>query len=138
MLKSISSVLIYSISLSSCATSGDSTLLGLGIGTVVGGGIGATMGANDHNEARAGAVGAAVGAAIGGLAGYLTHKQDEERKRAMQIGNAGDAEGNPALTKPVVKRIWVDDKIEGDRLIRGHWIYVIDRQSTWTSPSRKE
>lgn len=114
-----------------CATSTDSTLLGVGIGSVVGGGMGAGMGTPNHNELRSGLVGAAVGAAIGGLCGYMYHKEDEERKRAQKFASPMDRQGTPEMTMPKIRRIWVPDKADGNQLIRGHWTYSIESPSTW-------
>ena len=41
---------------------------------------------------------------------------------------------NPKLTKPVVRRLWIPQKIEDDGrvMIEGHWRYEIERDSTWS------
>ena len=41
---------------------------------------------------------------------------------------------NPKLTKPVVRRLWIPQKIEDDGrvMIDGHWRYEIERDSTWS------
>lgn len=41
----------------------------------------------------------------------------------------------PKLTKPVVRKIWILEKIEDDGLTMtgGHWKYLIDRGSTWAN-----
>lgn len=41
---------------------------------------------------------------------------------------------NPKLTKPVVRRLWIQQKIEDDGrvMIDGHWRYEIERDSTWS------
>ena len=41
----------------------------------------------------------------------------------------------PKLTKPVVRKIWIPEKIEDDGLTMtgGHWKYLIDRGSTWAN-----
>lgn len=38
----------------------------------------------------------------------------------------------PSLTSPKVTRVWVPDKIEGDKYIEGHWVWVLERGSTWS------
>ena len=42
-------------------------------------------------------------------------------------------EANPKLTKPVVEKIWIPDKIEDDgmTLTGRHWKYLIHRGTTW-------
>jgi hypothetical protein len=121
-----------------CATSSNSILLGVGIGAGVGGGMGVGMGSSDHNEVRIGVAGAVVGAAIGGLSGYLYHKEQEERKRAQaQLSPGNDGQGTPSMTMPRVRRVWVPDKIEGNQLIRGHFVYEIESSSTWRMDDEK-
>lgn len=41
----------------------------------------------------------------------------------------------PKLTKPVVRKIWVPDKIEDDGLTMtgGHWKYFIDKGASWAN-----
>lgn len=38
----------------------------------------------------------------------------------------------PSLTSPEVRRIWVPEKIEGNKFIEGHYMYVIDKPSVWS------
>ncbi len=38
----------------------------------------------------------------------------------------------PSLTSPEVRRMWVPEKIEGNKFIEGHYMYVIDRPSVWS------
>lgn len=119
--------------LSGCSTLKESTLLGIGVGSVVGAGVGAAAGSPRGNENRGAMTGAAVGAALGGLMGFLDFKE-RSKKEAMKIGS-GTGAGNsdaPFLTKPKVQRVWVPEKVEGDKYISGHWIYVIERPSVWS------
>ena len=37
----------------------------------------------------------------------------------------------PGLKNAEVKTIWVPDKIDGNRWEVGHYLYVIDKPSTW-------
>lgn len=39
---------------------------------------------------------------------------------------------DPQLTRPIIKKIWVEDNIVGDRYIMGHWEYQIERNSSWS------
>lgn len=38
----------------------------------------------------------------------------------------------PSLTSPEVRRIWVPEKIDGNKFIKGHYMYVIDKPSVWS------
>jgi hypothetical protein len=38
----------------------------------------------------------------------------------------------PSLTSPEVRRIWVPEKIEGNKFVDGHYMYVIDKPSVWS------
>ena len=134
MFKLITPILLLS-SITGCATALDSTLLGAGVGATAGAGIGSAAGSPNHNEIRAGAVGAVTGAVFGGLLGYLTN-HEEEKKRLAQTKDKENL-GTPELTKPIVRRVWVPSKIEGEHFIEGHFQYVIERPSVWRSTDDK-
>lgn len=36
------------------------------------------------------------------------------------------------LTSPKVRKVWVPEKIEGDKYIEGHWMWVLERTTTWS------
>jgi hypothetical protein len=38
----------------------------------------------------------------------------------------------PFLTSPKVRKVWVPEKIENDKFIEGHWMWVLERTSTWS------
>ena len=38
----------------------------------------------------------------------------------------------PELTRPKVKKIWVKDKVIGNRYIKGYWEYIIKENSEWS------
>lgn len=38
----------------------------------------------------------------------------------------------PSLTVPKVRKVWVPEKIEGDKYIEGHWMWVLERSTTWS------
>lgn len=44
-------------------------------------------------------------------------------------------EAAPKLTKPIVRKIWIPEKIEDDGLTMtgGHWKYLIDKGATWSN-----
>ncbi len=39
---------------------------------------------------------------------------------------------SPSLTLPKVRKVWVPEKIEGDKYIEGHWMWVLERTTTWS------
>ncbi|OQW49797.1 MAG: hypothetical protein A4S09_03310 [Proteobacteria bacterium SG_bin7] len=39
----------------------------------------------------------------------------------------------PGLKNAEVKTIWIPDKIEGNRFEEGHYIHLIDKQTTWSA-----
>lgn len=45
--------------------------------------------------------------------------------------NKSDAK-SPSLTTPKVRKVWVPEKIEGDKYIEGHWMWVLERTTTWS------
>ena len=53
-------------------------------------------------------------------------KKERERVKSQA------EEMTPLLTRPKVKRVWVEDKVQGKRFIRGHWEYIIEEQSEWS------
>ena len=42
-----------------------------------------------------------------------------------------DESDSPLLKSPKVKKYWQQDKIEGKKFIKGHWVYEIEEQSIW-------
>lgn len=38
---------------------------------------------------------------------------------------------SPFLKSPKIKKVWQEDKIEGRKFIKGHWIYEIEEQPVW-------
>lgn len=133
MIRILVSLLTLTLLSSSCATSQDSIFFGMTTGAAIGGGFGAAVGHSDHNELRAGAVGLVSGAIIGGLLGYLTHKDQAYKATRNELPR--DKVSTPSLTKPVVRRVWVPDKVEGEKLVRGHWVYILEKSSGWRDDS---
>ena len=39
----------------------------------------------------------------------------------------------PGLKNAEVKTIWIPDKIEGNRFEEGHYMHLIDKQTTWSA-----
>ena len=90
------------------------------------------------------AKGALVGGALGLAAGWFVHekaqRRDERTRRELllnleKFGVGGvpkaDGGGNPALAKPVVDSEWVETRVEGNKLIEAHRVWVIKENSRW-------
>lgn len=41
-------------------------------------------------------------------------------------------ENVPQLTSPKVRRVWVAPRIEGDKYFDGHYMYVIEKNTSWS------
>jgi hypothetical protein len=55
-------------------------------------------------------------------------------KVKIDTKNTASKDANvPSLTSPEVRRIWVPEKIEGNKFIEGHYMYVIDKPSVWSN-----
>ena len=123
-------LLAASLSLSACATLQDSLLVGGIMGAAAGGTIGNQ---SSNHDPRSTAIGAITGAAIGSLFGYLGHKEKarKEAERQAQVNALQGKPQIPTVTTPQVRAIWVEDKIENDQFISGHYIFVIDRPATF-------
>ena len=122
--------LLISVSLlSSCATQTKSLFLGAGIGVVAGGLVGAAVGQNGSREDQTKAI--AIGAAAGAVAGGLIGSQVKPNQTKNE--SAGTNPLTPSLKGPEVRRLWIEDKIDasGTKYETGHWLYLIERQSTW-------
>ncbi len=37
----------------------------------------------------------------------------------------------PSLRNAEVKTLWIPDKVESDRFEEGHYLYIIEKPSTW-------
>lgn len=121
-------LLMTSLLFTSCATTTQSALLG----AAVGGGIGAGVGQLESKNFRGTATGLLIGAGVGGLVGLLSHK-DQEKRPADELPAAKPDEAEfPPLTKPKLRSMWVPDKIEGNKYIKGHFIYVIEDPGNWS------
>lgn len=57
----------------------------------------------------------------------------KKKKNQNQVNSSESNEiSSPLLTKPKVKKIWVPEKIEGDKFIEGHWMWVLERTTSWS------
>ncbi len=120
-------LIVVLISLTQCATLEKSLLFGAATGGAMGSGFGVAAGKN----VKSGLFGGAIGAVIGAAFSYLGHRDKEQKEAFLKDGTKekGGKEKIPSLSAPEVRRIWVPDKIEGNRYEAGHHVYILDRQS---------
>jgi len=122
-------VLFICLALSGCSTMRDSILLGAGTMGALGTGVGAAAG----NNVGGALLGLGIGALVGGTVGYLAHKDRENKERLSKSGSPkSDDSKVPSLTSPEVRRVWVPEKIDGNKFIEGHYMYLIERNSVWS------
>lgn len=115
--------------LNACATTGQSTLLGATVGGVTGAALGQAHSQNSEGTAT----GAVIGAGLGAVMGFLSHMGKKKAEvKTEQPKPGSDEDTFPALTKPKLRSIWVPDKVEGNKYIKGHWIYVIENAGSWS------
>ncbi len=110
----------------SCSTLSKSVLLGGSIGGTAGG----AMGSQNGNTDSGAALGALVGAGLGNLVFQNKHKQSARPKSSSDRLELDDLD-SPFLKSPKVRKYWHQDKIEGKKFIKGHWIYEIEEQPVW-------
>lgn len=39
---------------------------------------------------------------------------------------------SPSLTAPKVSKVWVPEKIEGDKYIEGHYMWILEKTTSWS------
>jgi hypothetical protein len=127
-------ILLLSISLISCATMRDSILTGAAVGGATGALVGNAAGQNTGEAEKGTLTGAAIGIAVGGLVGYLSHKGKEKKEQSKVSSEPNGDADIPFLRAPSVRRYWQPDKIDGRKFIKGHFVYEIEENSTWTKP----
>ena len=117
------------IALCGCASMEKSVLLGSAAGGALGSGIGLGV----EQSAGSALLGLGIGAVVGGVMGFGVHK-DQEAKRGQLATPAITKDFKskvPGVSTPEVRRVWIPEKIEGNKYIEGHYIYVIDRGAVW-------
>ena len=126
-------LLVSSISyLCSCASVQRSTILGAALGGVSIGAAGSMIAGDQHRE-RGVVVGSVIGATLGGVIGYLAYKS-KDRNDVEKAASLNPLSPNtPLLTSPKVRRVWVPAKIEGEKYIDGHYMFVIEKTSGWSN-----
>ena len=113
--------------LNGCATTTQSTLLGAAVGGVAGGALGQAQSQNSEGTMA----GAAIGVGVGALLGFLSGKS-KKKEEVKDTKLPSDEDTFPALTKPKLRSMWVPDKVEGNKYIKGHWIYIIEDAGAWS------
>ena len=115
--------------LASCASIERSTLLG----AVTVGALGTGIGLAAEKSAGSALIGLGIGAIVGGAMGFATHKEQESKRgQLMNPLITKDYKDNvPPISTPEVRRVWVPAKVEGNKYVEGHFIFVIDRQAVW-------
>ncbi len=114
---------------SGCASIERSTLLG----AVTVGALGTGIGLAAEKSAGSALIGLGIGALVGGAMGFAAHKE-QEAKRGQVVNPLITKEFKdnvPPISTPEVRRVWIPAKVEGNKYIEGHFIFVIDRQAVW-------
>jgi len=128
--------------LSSCSTMKESMILGTSTGLATGVAAGSIIKSSNKDKARLTA--GIIGAGIGAISSYFIHKgvkakEAQVRRNTLfnldKFGVSSIPKFNGKLprsiTKPIVKEQWVDTKVEGQKLIEGHRVWIIEENSKW-------
>lgn len=49
-----------------------------------------------------------------------------------KISNTKDKNKSPMLTSPKVRKVWIPEKIEGDKYIEGHYMWILEKTTIWS------
>lgn len=120
-------LLMMPLLLNACATATRSSILGAAIGGAAGGLVGQAQSQNSQGTVT----GAVIGAGLGGLIGFLSHKEKKESGAKTDTSNKVEDEF-PSLIRPKLRSMWVPDTIEGNKYIKGHFIYIIEDAGSWS------
>lgn len=138
------SLIILPIMVTACATSGKSTLTGMGVGAGLGAGVGALAeaGPGGQNRIRNVFIGATAGSVAGAGAGYLLHNSKENaekdayekgKKEGSRWQDSGSSGANqPTLIPAKVDARFVDDSVRGNVFVPAHFEYVIIEPARWS------
>ena len=144
MSKLILSALFLSILVTGCATSGQSTLAGMGVGGAFGAGVGAIAdgGDNGQNRIRNVFIGATAGSLLGAGAGYLAHDATKKAEKEAYLNGKKDGQKesqrsvdsshDPVLLPPRVEARYVEDQVRGSTFVPGHVEYQIVEPARWS------
>jgi len=134
-MKKLTTYLIIALFFSGCSTLEKSIVAGATSGAAGGALIGNRQGAGPDRGKHT-LNGALFGAAFGGLIGWLAYKSKMKKDRSKLVSRMkkSNKKNNqtPLLTMPKIKRVWVDDKIQGKKFVKGHWEFVIEENSIWS------
>lgn len=127
-----------------CATSGQTTLLGLGIGSLAGGTIGALVDAGPKDRLRGQNLfcGSSIGGLLGASGAYLLHPNDSKRAEIADMASqtnalmkpkqqAIDSADHPLVVPPQVETRYVDDQVKGNTFVPGHLEFQIVQPGQW-------
>ncbi len=55
-------------------------------------------------------------------------------KNKNDINNISIKDDNksPSLTAPKVRKVWVPEKIDGDKFIEGHYMWILEKTTSWS------
>lgn len=121
---------------SGCASLDKSMLLGGFIGATVGGALGHQIPNGDNNQnVTAGVI---IGGLLGTAIGNSEYKNRVAKESAPPVNLINKKDDVPSLTMPKVRRVWAPDRIEGDKYISGHYIYVIEKSSSWSNAGEED
>ena len=122
---------MFSLILTSCSTLGQSVGLGASLGGTAGALVGNSAGQGNHRD-KSTLQGAAIGAGLGALIGYAGYL-GKQKKAESKSQDVKLEQSTPMLNAPKVRRVWVPPQIEGEKYIDGHYMYVIEKTSTWSN-----
>lgn len=136
-------LLVFSLSLTACATAEKSTVLGTAIGSVVGGTIGvlASQHADPGDRTTGVLLGVGLGGVLGGLIGHEAHKEQEKKDALRGIngnssgveifGGGGANDKRPSLRPAQVKVRYVEDAVKDGTFVPAHFEYEISEPARW-------
>lgn len=62
-----------------------------------------------------------------GCSSLTMNKKQDPKKDTKQE----EKDPHPILNSPIVKKVWVPEKIEDNKYIEGHFMYVIEKNVQW-------
>jgi hypothetical protein len=133
------------IFISGCAASGQTTLLGLGVGSLVGGAVGAAMDGGPRDRLRPQNIylGSAIGGILAATTAFLFHPDPEKKTEMADIAAktnelmrpkkaVPEATEQPLLVPPKVETRYIDDQVKGSTFVPGHLEFQITQPSQWS------
>lgn len=136
---------IFLLVLSGCATSGQTTLLGLGLGSLVGGAIGSLADAGKNGRLRAQNIfmGSSIGGAAAATSAFLLHPKDDKKEEMASFADKtnalmkppaplGATVDHPLLVPPRVETRYLDDQVKGNTFIPGHLEFQLVQPGQWS------